>query len=85
MVLEEVALAATAESGNAVSIKYLGVVVGHSKPENPIISAAWTVLEAANDLGDFPTVEACQRVIDANLIGALPEHSDINIIFDFFN
>jgi hypothetical protein len=28
--------------------------------------AAWIVLEAANDLGDHATVEACRRVIDAN-------------------
>jgi len=30
-------------------------------------------------------MEACQRVIDANLNGVLPERSDIDIIFDFFN
>jgi len=28
-------------------------------------------LEAANDLGDDATIEACRRVIDANLSGAL--------------
>ena len=33
------------------------------------LDAAWLVLEAANDLGDNPTVEACRRVIDANLNG----------------
>jgi hypothetical protein len=85
MGLEEFVLAATVETKHAVSVQYLGIVVGNSKPENPIISTAWTVLEAANDLGDVPTVEACQRVIDANLSGALPQRSDINIIFDFFN
>lgn len=82
--LQEVVLAATAENKNAVSVEYFGIVVGNSKPENPLISTAWTVLEAANDLGDVPTVEACQRVIDANLSGALPQRFDINIIFDFF-
>jgi hypothetical protein len=79
--LEEVALAA--ESQNAVSIEYLGSA--DPKPENPLVCTAWTVLEAANDLGDARTIEACQRVIDANLSGALPERSDINIVFDFFN
>jgi hypothetical protein len=59
--------------------------IADPKPENPLISTAWTVLEAANDLGDARTIEACQRVIDANLSGALPERSDINIVFDFFN
>jgi hypothetical protein len=30
---------------------------------------AWTVLDAANDLGDTITVDACRRVIDADLRG----------------
>jgi len=85
MGLEEFALAATAEGKTAVLVGYPGIVAGNSKRENPIISTAWTVLEAAGDLGDVRTIEACQRVIDANLSGALPEHSDINIVFDFFN
>src|SRR5260370_901687 len=34
--------------------------------------AAWIVLEAANDLGDHATVEACRRVIDPNLDATLP-------------
>jgi hypothetical protein len=83
MGLGEVALGANAESKNAVAVEYLGIA--DPKPENPLISTAWTVLEAANDLGDARTIEACQRVIDANLSGALPERSDINIVFDFFN
>ena len=33
---------------------------------------AWTVLDAANDLGDTITVDACRRVIDANLRGEAP-------------
>jgi hypothetical protein len=76
--LEEVA-----ESKNAVSIEYLASA--DPKPENPLISTAWTVLEAANDLGDVRTVEACQRIIDAKLSGTPPERADINIVFDFFN
>ena len=54
-------------------------------PEKPIVSTAWSVLEAANDLDDGPTVEACLRVIGADFSGALPARSDINIVFDFFN
>jgi hypothetical protein len=74
---------ANAQSKNAVPFKVLGIA--DAKSENPLISTAWTVLEAANDLGDARTIEACQRVIDAKLSGALPERSDINIVFDFFN
>jgi hypothetical protein len=77
MGLENVVLAAPLECNNSVSVDYVGIAIGKSKRENPIVSSAWAVLEAANDFGDVLTVEACQRVIDANLSGALPEHSDI--------
>jgi hypothetical protein len=83
MGFEEIVLGTNAESKNAISVEYLGIA--DPKPENPLISTAWTVLEAANDLGDARTIEACQRVINANLSGALPKRSDIDIIFDFFN
>ncbi len=33
---------------------------------------AWTVLDAANDLGDTITIDACRRVIDADLRGEVP-------------
>jgi hypothetical protein len=79
----EFALGANGESKNAVPVEYLGIA--GRKLENPLVSTAWTVVEAANDLGDVRTVEACQRVIDAKLSGALPERADINIVFDFFN
>jgi hypothetical protein len=82
MGFEEVVLGATAESKNAVAVEYLGIT--DPKPENPLISTAWTILEAANDIDDV-LVDACQRVINANLNGALPRRSDLNIIFDFFN
>jgi hypothetical protein len=45
---------------------------------------AWIVLEAANDLGDTAAVEACRRVIDANLGGAPASPSDLRIVFDYF-
>ena len=48
------------------------------------LDAAWIVLEAANDLGDDATVEACRRVIDANLNGTPASQSDLHIILDYF-
>ena len=45
---------------------------------------AWAVLEAANDLGDTITVEACRRVIDANLRGDAPATSDMAVVVAFF-
>lgn len=78
MDFEEIVLGTNAESKNAIS------GIADPKPENPLISTAWTVLEAANDVSDV-LVEACQRVINANLSGALPKRSDIDIVFDFFN
>jgi hypothetical protein len=45
---------------------------------------AWLVLEAANDLGDHAAVEACRRVIDANLTGRLAPPSDVHLIVDYF-
>jgi hypothetical protein len=46
--------------------------------------AAWLVLEAANDLGDVVAVEACRRVIDANLNGTLAAPSDMHLVLDYF-
>ena len=48
--------------------------------DHPSVDVAWCVLEAANDLGDVATVEACRRVIDANLNGRLATWSDMKII-----
>ena len=45
---------------------------------------AWAVLEAANDLGDTITVDACRRVIDASLRGDAPATSDIAVVAAFF-
>jgi hypothetical protein len=53
------------------------------KPDKPL-DAAWIVLEAANDLGDDATVEACRRVIDANLNGRPCSPSDLHIVLDYF-
>jgi hypothetical protein len=46
--------------------------------------AAWIVLEAANDLGDNPTVEVCRRVIDASLNGLPATEADLQIILNYF-
>ena len=78
---EGMVLIANAE--NAVSFEYLGII--DPMPENPIVSTAWSVLEAANDADDVPTVEACLRVIAASFSGALPARCDVSIVFDFFN
>jgi hypothetical protein len=46
---------------------------------------AWSVLDAANDLGDTTTVDACRRVIDADLRGEMPDRSDVAMVSAFFN
>ena len=53
-------------------------------PESSSVDAAWVVLEAAIDLGDGTTVEACRRVIDAGLRGALIAQSDLLVVNDYF-
>jgi hypothetical protein len=53
---------------------------------NPaLMDTAWSILEAANDLGDRTTVAVCRRVIDAILLGMAPLKSDIDAIFDFYD
>ena len=52
--------------------------------EKPPGDTAWTVLDAANDLGDTLTVDACRRVIDANLRGDEPATSDMAVVVAFF-
>ena len=45
----------------------------------------WTVLDAANDLGDTFTVDACRRVIDATLRGQEAAASDMAVVAAFFS
>ena len=52
--------------------------------ERPSGEAAWTVLDAANELGDTFTVDACRRVIDADLRGEPPAGSDMAVLSAFF-
>jgi hypothetical protein len=58
----------------------------NSDGSNPdkALDAAWIVLEAANDLADHATVEACRRVIDANLNGAPASQADLHIVIEYF-
>ena len=48
------------------------------------MDTVWSILEAANELGDTQTVEACRRVIDANLCNGTPAPSDLSTIAAFF-
>ena len=48
------------------------------------LDTIWSILEAANELGDTQTVDACRRVIDANLNGGTPVQSDLTAIAAFF-
>jgi hypothetical protein len=52
--------------------------------EKPSVDAAWSILEAANDLGDVQAVEACRRIIDASLRGASALQGDMHIVINYF-
>lgn len=62
-----------------------GDAASWASPDNIWVETAWTVLEAASDLGDDVTIEACQRVIDDGSGGDLPAQSDLNTIFGFLD
>ncbi|MCP3476269.1 hypothetical protein NLM33_39305 [Bradyrhizobium sp. CCGUVB1N3] len=64
--------------------KPLGADVGGAKPDKASVDAAWLVLEAANDLGDHAAVEACRRVIDADLNGTAAGRPDLDLVLDYF-
>jgi fructose 1,6-bisphosphatase len=55
------------------------------KLTNPWVETAWVVLEAAADVDDEYTIEACQRVIDDDFSGNLPGQWDMGIIFSFLD
>ena len=73
----------SAFSLGAVSQEPAGAVSDEAKPDNSL-DAAWNVLEAANDLGDHVTVEACRRVIDASLNGTAPLEADLHVVIHYF-
>jgi hypothetical protein len=68
----------------ATAHKPTGISADAEPPDRPQVYAAWCVLEAANDLGDTETVNACRRVIDANLSGRLAMQSDGKIVAEYF-
>ncbi|MDX3966705.1 hypothetical protein ACSHT2_13115 [Bradyrhizobium sp. PUT101] len=74
--------------GTAVRKKNLGNAVtadlGGGAPDKASVDAAWLVLEAANDLGDHAAVEACRRVIDAELNGTVAGSSDVDLVLGYF-
>lgn len=57
---------------------------GGSAPEKATVDAAWLVLEAANDLGDHAAIEACRRVIDAELNGTVAASVDTDLVLGYF-
>lgn len=74
--------------GTAVRKKNLSNAVtadlGGGAPDKASVDAAWLVLEAANDLGDHAAVEACRRVIDAELNGTVAGSSDLDLVLGYF-
>ncbi len=71
--------------GTAVrKTKSLNAETGGSAPEKATVDAAWLVLEAANDLGDHAAIEACRRVIDAELNGTVAGSSDLDLVLGYF-
>ena len=58
--------------------------IGGAAPEKATVDAAWLVLEAANDLGDHAAIEACRRVIDAELNGTVPGSADTDLVVGYF-
>ena len=57
---------------------------GGPAPEKATVDAAWLVLEAANDLGDHAAIEACRRVIDAELNGTVAAGADTDLVLGYF-
>ncbi|QQO20147.1 hypothetical protein JJB98_09585 [Bradyrhizobium diazoefficiens] len=58
--------------------------IGGGAPDKASVDAAWLVLEAANDLGDHAAIEACRRVIDAELNGTVADSSDLDLVLGYF-
>ncbi len=60
------------------------MVLSGQEMERPSGETAWSVLDAAMELGDDITVDACRRVIDADLRGEAPARSDVAVLSAFF-
>jgi hypothetical protein len=71
---------------NRLGIPAAAPASAEPKPEaaRSAVDAAWMVLEAANDLGDHATVDACRRVIDASLNGRTAAPADVQIVLGYF-
>ncbi|QAU45568.1 hypothetical protein [Bradyrhizobium guangzhouense] len=74
----------TAVRKNKSLTKTLPVETGGAAPEKATVDAAWLVLEAANDLGDHAAIEACRRVIDAELNGTVAASADTDLVVGYF-
>jgi hypothetical protein len=61
-----------------------GIAIYAEPLDKSSADTTWCVLDAANDLGDLETVNACRRVIDANLGGRPAMQSDLKIIVEYF-
>ncbi|PSO21911.1 hypothetical protein [Bradyrhizobium sp. MOS003] len=71
--------------GTAVrKTKGLTAETSGSAPERATVDAAWLVLEAANDLGDHAAIDACRRVLDAELNGTVAGSADIDLVLGYF-
>lgn len=75
---------AVRKNPNKTLNKSLNADAGGSVPDKASVDAAWLVLEAANDLGDHAAIEACRRVIDAELNGTMAGSSDLDLVLGYF-
>ena len=75
---------AVRKNPNKTLSKALTADIGGGAPDKASVDAAWLVLEAANDLGDHAAVEACRRVIDAELNGTVAGSSDLDLVLGYF-
>ena len=78
------AAAGVSAAAVGVGIHAASAAVGENQLDKSPVDVAWLVLEAANDLGDEPTVEACRRIIDASLNGKQPPQADLTLVTDYF-
>jgi hypothetical protein len=74
----------TAVPNNKTLTKTHSAEPGVAAPEKATVDAAWLVLEAANDLGDHAAIEACRRVIDAELNGTVAASADADLVLGYF-
>jgi hypothetical protein len=76
--------AAVSAAAVGVGIHAASAAIGENQLDRSPVDVAWLVLEAANDLGDEPTIEACRRIIDASLNGKPAPQADLILVTDYF-